>query len=41
MKTRHVLYVVIVAGLLASAVALPARADEGDIEMWVHRTRVA
>ena len=41
MKTRHLLYVVIVAGLLASAVALPALADEGDIEMWVHRARVA
>lgn len=35
------LYIVIVAGLLASAVALPALADEGDIEMWVHRARVA
>ncbi len=41
MKTRHVLYIVIVAGLLASAIALPALADEGDIEMWVHRARVA
>jgi hypothetical protein len=40
MKAKHVLYFVIIVGLLASTGALPVLAEEGDIEMWVHRTRV-
>ena len=40
MKARLGLYVGTIAGLLASTLALPVLAEEGAIEMWVHRARV-
>lgn len=41
MKVKHVLYLVIIIGMLAPAIAFPVLAEEGDIPMWVHRARLA
>jgi hypothetical protein len=41
MKIKPVLYLVILAGLLASMAALPVLAEEEPIAMWVHRARLA
>ncbi len=41
MKAKHVLYILIVAGLLVPMIAVPALAAEDDIPMWVHRARLA
>jgi hypothetical protein len=41
MKTKHVLYLAIVVGLLLSLSTLPVLAEEEGIPMWVHRARLA
>jgi hypothetical protein len=40
MKAKHVLYLVIIVGLLVPLSAIPVLAD-GGIPMWVHHARVA
>ena len=43
MRIKHVLYLAIIVGLLASMGAIPVLAEEGedgDIPMWVHRARL-
>ena len=40
-KTRQLLYVAIVAGVLVSTLALPVLAEGDTIPMWVHRIRLA
>jgi hypothetical protein len=39
MKTKHLLYITIIVGLLATIGAIPVLADE--TVMWVHRVRLA
>ena len=41
MKVKHVLYLLIIVGMLAPVIAFPVLAEEGDITMWVHRARLA
>jgi hypothetical protein len=38
MKTRFVLYLMVIVGLVASVGAIPVFADE--VDMWVHRARL-
>lgn len=41
MKAKHLLYILIIAGLLVPMGALTVLAEEGDIPMWIHRARLA
>jgi hypothetical protein len=43
MKAKHLLYILVIAGLLVPTVALPVLADDSVIPMpiWVHQARVA